>query len=574
MTSERRKQKGTSIAGKSIRGLVILGVVLLVGVSTAAGISLYRENMDIYREMAFAQTRMIYGKLTSATVQKYIDRREELVRYYDKYKTEVESGLSPTEEGLSPDDEAAAELFGEWADNKSFFMLSVALSNDLKRYYVAIPEEDDMVLIWDSDQTDGVEPFEHKAYRPREKEYLLAAEQGEYYYELVIYREDSEIIGTAMQAIYNTDTGDAMAVVAVDISITDIRNAFLGLFLRIAIAITLIMLVTVTVYFSIMRKQIINPIVTLEKATGDIVEELKKETSLKVDIHTGDEIEALARSFEDMDSRLRLYISENAAITAERERIGTELALAKSIQANMLPNEFPPFPDKKEFDIYASMKPAKEVGGDFYDFFLVDENHLCLIIADVSGKGVPAALFMMMCKIMLQNYAMSGLTPKEVIETVNTQICKNNRDEMFITVWLGILDLTDGVMKAVNAGHEFPILQRAGDGFTLMKDTHSFVVGGMEEVRYREYEFVMQPGSKLFLYTDGLTEAADANENLFGIEQVLQVLNESACDEPKKILETVDQEVSRFAADEPQSDDLTMLCLVYYGNLGKEEAVL
>ncbi|MCR4903003.1 MAG: PP2C family protein-serine/threonine phosphatase, partial [Butyrivibrio sp.] len=180
-----------------------------------------------------------------------------------------------------------------------------------------------------------------------------------------------------------------------------------------------------------------------------------------------------------------------------------ELSLATRIQSDMLPNIFPAFPDRKEFDIYATMNPAKEVGGDFYDFFLIDDDHLAMVIADVSGKGIPAALFMMVSKILVQNYTMTGLSPKEILRLTNEQICANNREEMFVTIWLGILDLTSGKLTAANAGHEFPMLKSPNGDFEMIKDQHSFVVGGMENVKYKEYELLLEKGSKLFLYTDG-----------------------------------------------------------------------
>lgn len=253
---------------------------------------------------------------------------------------------------------------------------------------------------------------------------------------------------------------------------------------------------------------------------------------------------------------------------AQREansRIEAELNMASSIQAEMLPNIFPAFPDRKEFDIFASMNPAKEVGGDFYDFFLVDDEHLGIVMADVSGKGVPAALFMMASKILIQNFTMLSKSPKEVLETVNNQICSNNKEDMFVTVWLGILDLKTGELRAANAGHEYPVLKDADGNFELVHDKHGLVIGGMEGVPYREYTLQMKPGSKLFLYTDGVPEATNASEELFGAERMVEALRSAEDESPKVILESVDKAVSEFVKDAPQFDDLTMLCLHYKG---------
>ena len=247
-------------------------------------------------------------------------------------------------------------------------------------------------------------------------------------------------------------------------------------------------------------------------------------------------------------------------------RIESELNLASAIQADMLPNIFPPFPERTEFDIYASMTPAKEVGGDFYDFFLVDEDHLCMVMADVSGKGVPAALFMMASKIILANNAMMGKSPAQILTETNAAICSNNREEMFVTVWLGILEISTGKLTAANAGHEYPVVKHGNGAFELLKDKHGFVIGGMDGVKYQNYELMLEPGSKLFLYTDGVPEATDAQNELFGTDRMLAALNQEPSALPEQVLKNVDSSVKEFVKEAEQFDDLTMLCLEYKGN--------
>ena len=280
---------------------------------------------------------------------------------------------------------------------------------------------------------------------------------------------------------------------------------------------------------------------------------------------TGDEIQVLAESFTSLSKKTRDYISQITEITAEKERIGTELALAKRIQADMLPNTYPAFPERPEFDIYASMDPAKEVGGDFYDFFLVDDDHLCMLIADVSGKGVPAALFMMASRIILAGYAKQGLSPAEILRDANETICRNNREEMFVTVWLGILEISTGRITAANAGHEYPVLIQPDGKCELFKDKHGFVIGGIEGAKYKEYELRLQPGAKLFLYTDGVAEATNAENELFGTARMLDALSGEPDADPEKILTQVRRSVDDFVGDAEQFDDLTMLCLEYKG---------
>ena len=243
----------------------------------------------------------------------------------------------------------------------------------------------------------------------------------------------------------------------------------------------------------------------------------------------------------------------------DASRIETELSMATRIQADMLPNIFPAFPEREEFEIFASMEPAKEVGGDFYDFFMIDDDHLGMVMADVSGKGVPAALFMMMSKILVSNYAMMGGSPAKVLEQVNAQICLNNKEEMFVTVWFGILELSTGKIKAANAGHEYPMLRKADGEFEIFKDKHGLVIGGMEGMRYKEYEFELEKGGTLFLYTDGVAEATNAENELFGTERMLKALNQQPQADTKTLLVNMKQAVDEFVGDAPQFDDLTMM---------------
>ena len=280
---------------------------------------------------------------------------------------------------------------------------------------------------------------------------------------------------------------------------------------------------------------------------------------------TKDEIEVLAESFATLSKRTRDYITQITQITAEKERISTELSLATKIQASMLPSIFPPYPERPEFDLFASMDPAKEVGGDFYDFFLVDDDHLCVVIADVSGKGVPAALFMMASKIILQSCAMLGQQPAEILTKTNEAICSNNPESMFVTAWVGILEISTGKLTAANAGHEYPILKAPNGDFEVYKDRHGLVIGGMAGLRYRQYELTMEPGSKLFLYTDGVPEATDAKQQLFGLDRTVAALNEAKNETPRQTLKTVRRKVDEFVEDAEQFDDLTMLCLEYKG---------
>ncbi len=259
------------------------------------------------------------------------------------------------------------------------------------------------------------------------------------------------------------------------------------------------------------------------------------------------------------------------SMISELDRLDEELKLAGDIQLNMLPMNFPAFPDRTEFDLYASMTPAKEVGGDFYDFFLIDRDHLALVIADVSGKGIPASLFMMVSKTLIKNQLMSGSDPAEALKKVNLQLCERNSSMMFVTVWLAVLELSTGKGLACNAGHEDPSLRRAGMDFELLKYKHGMFAGVMETAKYQNREFELHPGDCIFVYTDGVPEANDAFNDMFGPERMLATLNEDPDASPEALIRHVHDAVDTFAGGADQFDDITMLCLKYYGAQEKAE---
>ena len=249
----------------------------------------------------------------------------------------------------------------------------------------------------------------------------------------------------------------------------------------------------------------------------------------------------------------------------ENQRISAELAMASRIQLSMLPSVFPVFTNRPELDIYASMDPVREVGGDFYDFFFVDDDHLCLIMADVSGKGMPAALFMMASKIVLADNAKMGKTPAQILEDANTAICANNREDMFVTVWVGILEMSTGRLTAANAGHEYPVLSDENGRFELYKDVHGLVIGVIPDAKYIDYVVQLSPGEKLFVYTDGVTEATSAGDELFGRKRMLEALNSNSGKSPEQILHGLRRAVDDFVQGAAPADDMTMMCLEFKG---------
>ena len=367
---------------------------------------------------------------------------------------------------------------------------------------------------------------------------------------------------SAAYPIYTSD-GEVAAFGCVDISMNAIKEesrAFSIMLFIITIAIGLILTV---IYILAIKKAVVSPINKLADAATSYVKNDNEAGFKDIEITTGDEIESLSDAMKKMEQDIKDYIANLTAVTAEKERIGAELNVATQIQADMLPRIFPTFTGKKEYELFASMDPAKEVGGDFYDFFIIDDTHLGLVVADVSGKGVPAALFMVIAKTLIKNRAMMGGTPGEVLAYANDQLCEGNDAELFVTVWFAIIDVTTGKGIAANAGHEHPAIRRAGGEFELSIYKHSVAVATMEGIKFREHEFELGHGDTLFCYTDGVTEATDAHNVLFGNDRLLEALNKDPDADAEQICKNVKESINEFVGEAPQFDDITMLCVKF-----------
>ena len=274
-----------------------------------------------------------------------------------------------------------------------------------------------------------------------------------------------------------------------------------------------------------------------------------------------DEIGDLASCVNAMSVSLQKYIADLTAVTAEKERIGAELNVATKIQADMLPQIYPAFPDHKEFDLFGTMDPAKEVGGDLYDYLLLDDDHLMIVVGDVSGKGVPAALFMVIAKTLLETHSIQRLSPSEIFQRTNNELCKGNETGLFVTCWLGIVTLSTGEMRFVNAGHPFPVLYHNGE-FTFVKTKPNFVLGGMEGLPFTEHTITLEKGDRLLVYTDGVTEATDANEKLFGDDRLMAAMKGTEKLTAPETCKALRKSIDAFVGDAEQFDDITMLQLI------------
>ena len=379
-----------------------------------------------------------------------------------------------------------------------------------------------------------------------------------------VYRSEYGWLCTACETVYRFPTDEPFAIISADIDLNDIVHERVLFLLNCVILILLATTAAIFINLFFVRRIAVDPLCRLQKNVSDFTSgenAYTAENMVKPDFRSRDEIGELSQEIRNMQERIVDYTRDLERVTAEREHIRTELDLAGQIQRNALPVLGAEFSGHSRFTLSASMTPAREVGGDFYDFFFTDENHLALVIADVSGKGVPAALFMMSAKNRISSRALSGGTPAEILTDVNLQLCKRNPTHMFVTVWLGILDLRTGLLTACNAGHEEPALRGEDGVFRLYHDKHGFVLGGMKRSRYTDYELRLAPGDTLFVYTDGVTEASDEEQRFYGTDRLLAALNAPGPSDPDELLAAVRQSIQDFAGPAEQADDLTMLCI-------------
>ena len=375
----------------------------------------------------------------------------------------------------------------------------------------------------------------------------------------------SEVYGELCYCMYQVTEGYRIVAVMPKSEAALSRNVAVGVTTAMQ---TIVFGALFVLVFVLVKRLVVNNIYQINESLSSITE---GKLDTVVDVRSHVEFEELSNDINSTVDTLKRYIADAAA------RIDAELAFAKAIQHSALPSVFPPYPNRHEFTIWASMFTAKEVGGDFYDFYFVEEDILAFLVADVSGKGIPAAMFMMQSKTLLKSYAESGMSVEAVFSDANEKLCEGNEAGMFVTAWMGCLNVKTGLLTFANAGHNPPLLKRADGSFEYLKTRAGFVLAGMEGIRYRKNELQLSPGDKLFLYTDGVTEAINTQQELYGEDRLLEVLNRNKDADPGAICQAVKEDVDAFASDAEQFDDITMLCIAFTGEesvLSQEESVL
>ena len=551
-----RKKHFVSLRTKAFR-LILVGSLILMLASIAAGLLLHTYTSlrhykieaqhlidtmlalqdDAYLDRIFRETRQIYESLPE-------DVRE------DQMSEEFDNAFRP----LVDDDFFTARdilvKFREETKQRNMFLMFTDREHDAA-VYVVDGDEDEWAYLpgqWTEADVAATEALAKSSWR------LAITHQDEYGW-----------IGSDAEPIYDKD-GGILGYAVVDMDLNGFLGNMLG-FLAILVPVAAAIVILFAFLFSeLLKKHIIRYLVSMAAASRDYTQkdkvDLEQETSSVFEplgIETGDEMEDLWKSMTVMETDVRESMIRLRQVTAVKERMDAELAIATSIQMGMLPDKFP---DSSEYDLFASMEPAKEVGGDLYDFFMIDDTHLALVIADVSGKGISAALFMVVAKTLIRNLAEKEADdPAQIFTLVNRKLMEVNRAHLFVTAWLGILDLKSGRVVYVDAGHEYPAVRRSGGEFALLPDKHCVPLAAIRKAVYRSDEFMLNPGDTLFVYTDGVPEANNEAGELMGTDRMLEILNRMPDADPRDIISNVKDGMAEYVQSAEQFDDTTMLCL-------------
>ena len=553
-------RRRNSLKRSAFNMAMTISLLLLAAVFIIDYMSFSRAADDYYQNAGITLTKMVADTLDSDSVRQLTD--EALAAYEG-------SGY----EGVKPEEESsAAELP---AYKKQVHLLRVLRDDSGIMYLTLIaadPERGNYIYVADAD----ADPGTGNHFRlPGETFKMTLEEQAALKQDPMVFPgcdEGVDYEGTnlfsAGSPVLSASQGIVVFAVA-DVEKEDIRTMVWSYIFRVLPLLFVVSLLLAMFNVYMTKRFIVNPVEDMAKAAGEYVNYRRegggKQTAFFQRFtwrEEGNEIDDLKASMNRMEQELNSYIDNMALAAEENSRIRTELSVARQIQEDILPSVFPPFPDRKDISLYATMEPAKEVGGDFYDILLLDDDHLALDVADVSGKGVPAALFMMISKSLINSTLRRGRSPAWTISYVNNLLTENNREDMFVTVWLAVIELSTGRMTYVNAGHENTILFHDGE-WEMRTEVHDFIVGGVEDTQYNNHEFTLSPGDIIFQYTDGLTESINSEEEIFGDERLMDACKKADREDPEAFLRDIRKAMREFTGETEQFDDITMLCYIY-----------
>ncbi len=542
------KQKKTKRKFRtSLSATIVFGIVFLILVMEAGAAAIgYVVFTDIVKEQYRDN-----ANLTAALVSQFIDA-DQLDRYLvsgekDEAYLETEANLQTIADSEDCDAVYVAKVDVE-QKHRIYIYNIVSAASGFTPYEIGTEDTLPDVFL------EGYRSMRQAGSEVRSYAYENASANGTYI--------------TSFFPLWNSE-GDLVAVCAVVKTMVSLETARTTFLQQLLIWALFLALLAGSVSIYVMRRRISLPLRKIVAETDRFAAEQEKDDAgLTELLNLKNEIGELARATDKMESSILAETEQLLAVTAEKNRISTELDIATKIQMAVLPKIGQSFPGRREVDLHAFIQPAKEVGGDFYDCFYLDEDHLAMVIADVSDKGIPAALFMMIAKVLLKHALIDLQEPGKALEQVNQKLCETNETDMFVTVWVGILELSTGKLMAANAGHEYPVLGRRNGSYEIIRDKHGFVLGGMEGSRYQTYALNLEIGDRLFLYTDGLPEAVRDGNEPFGIENMLRALNEMGDADPRQIVNGMMEALGSFIGDHAQFDDTTILAMRYNGSRG------
>ncbi len=528
-------KKSRKLGMRMARRMIVCILLLTVAIVVFVGLSYRKTFRRFYSDRAQGVSRLVADMVDGDRITQYIETGET-----DEYYEELE------------------ETFAKIKSHSHVAYL-----------YMFYPEENQFIYILDADTDYDIDEtrIAHLGaiyeYGETEYTYLVPDVQAKRASTGIILGNDVGF-GRSVSAwapVLDSE-GNLVAMIEADYYLTEVQHRTRELVLVVAAILAAGMAISLLILLRANNRILTNP---LEKVM-EVMDSYRdgEVRLLEGGIQTGDEIQDVYETFVQMVEKMDTYIQNLTKVTGEKERISTELNVATQIQADMLPNIFPAFPDREEIDIYALMQPAREVGGDFYDFFWIDKNRMAFLVADVSGKGVPAALFMVIAKTIIKNNAMMGLSIEKVFEAVNNQLCEGNVESYFVTSWMGILDVETGKVEYVNAGHNIPLCLKK-DGVEWVHSSPDLVLAAMEGMPYTKVEFQLQPGERLLLYTDGVTESVNDVLEAYGENRLEQLITKTATMSVEETVDYIKADVEAFVGDAEQFDDITMLVMEYRG---------
>lgn len=560
MNAGKAGRKRRSLKSSAFLMAMSISLILLAAVFLIDFLAFSRNVDEYYEDVNETLTWLVAESLDPGSVQRLTD--EALKAYED-------SGYA----GVDPEDGSPGAELPEY---KELVHRLRVIRDDAEVTYLTMiaadPERGNYIYVADADADPGTgnhfrlpgEIFkmtpEEQAALKEDTEIFPGCDEGVDYQGNKLFTSGSPIPGVGR--------GTVVFVVS-DVEERELREmvwSYLSHVLPLLLALSVV-LALFNVFMT--ERFIVNPVTDMSRAAAEYVNYRRAEGGQRTDFfrrfvwrEDGNEIDDLKASMNHMERELNNYIDNLALVAEENARIRGELSVARKIQKDVLPGVFPPFPDRSDISLYATMEPAKEVGGDFYDIILLDDDHLALEVADVSGKGVPAALFMMISKTLIKNVLRRMHSPARTLSYVNNLLVENNREDMFVTVWLAVIELSTGRIVYANAGHENTILCHNGE-WEMRKEPHDFILAGVEDTEYTDREYTLSPGDIIFQYTDGVTEAVNGEEEIFGDERLLDACRKAHRENPEEFLGDVRQAMRVFSGKVEQFDDITMLCYIY-----------